>query len=232
MSFIAKDVIRLHGLKIGIDKEKVSMPILRSMLQGWYEAVELKLMKKVLTPGDRILEVGGGIGITAMKAADIIGAENIFSFELNPYLIEWSADNFKRNDLEIQVFQEALFPRCSLPEGQVDFHVHQNFWASSLAPRDGTVEVIQVPSACLEDKIAEHRANVLIVDIEGAEVHLFKDLDLKGIEKIVMEIHYRAAGRAETNAMIRSIEDRGFFLDYEMIDSGVLCFTRLSGDQA
>ncbi|WP_286829326.1 MULTISPECIES: FkbM family methyltransferase [Kordiimonas] len=231
MSFIAKDVIRLHGLKIGIDKDAVSMPILRSMLQGWYEAVELTLMKKVLTPGDRIVEVGGGIGITAMKAADIIGAENIFSFELNPYLIEWSADNFKRNGFEIQVFQQALFPRASLPDGLVDFHVHQNFWASSLAPREGTVETIKVPAACLEDKIAEHRANVLIVDIEGAEVHLFNGLDLTGIEKIVMEIHYRAAGRTETNAMIRSIEDRGFFLDYEMIDSGVLCFTRTADAQ-
>lgn len=226
MPFVAKDIIRLHGFKIGLDKDQVSLPILRSLLKGWYEGAEVQIIEKVVRPGDRIIEMGTGIGVTAMKAAKIVGAENVLSFELNPYLIAWARDNFKRNDIPVNIAQKALFARGAMPGETIDFHVHENFWASSLVERDGIRETIQVPTACLEDVIEAHKATMLVVDIEGAEVALFEKLDLTGITKIVMEIHYKTAGRQATNAMIRQIADQGFFLDYELITDGVLCFTR------
>ncbi|NVJ98540.1 MAG: FkbM family methyltransferase [Alphaproteobacteria bacterium] len=228
MSFIAKDIIRLHGFKVGLDKDAVSLPILRALLKGWYEGAEVGLIEKVLKPGDKVIELGTGIGITSMTAARIVGAKNVCTHELNPYLVAWAQDNFARNDLALTVMQEALLPRASMPEGYIDFHVHKDFWSSSLVKRDGIQETIQVPVVCLEDKIATFGANTLIIDIEGAEVSLFETLDLAGIEKIILEIHYKSAGRQPTNQMIGNIQAAGYFLDYELITDGVLCFTRQS----
>lgn len=225
-TYQAKDVIKLHGFDIGLDKDAVSLPILKQMLKGWYEDKELQIMAALLKNGDRMLEMGAATGITSMWAAKLIGAENIFPYELNPYLVDWAHDNFARNDLDIRVHQSALAANKQALATKIDFHIHEDFWASSLVKPEGPHETIQVTTASFEQAIADRQANVLLIDIEGGEVDLLMKADISGIEKIIMEIHYDAVGKIKTNAMIQHLTNQGFFLDLSLSAKSVVALYR------
>ena len=77
----------------------------------------------------------------------------------------------------------------------------------------GILKKVQVPVFCLEDEIETHRANFLICDIEGGEVDLLMQADLRSIKKIIVETHYWAAGQRETDEMIRKLILDGFSID-------------------
>jgi hypothetical protein len=72
---------------------------------------------------------------------------------------------------------------------------------------------ISVPALCLEDEIARRRCNVLMLDIEGGEVDLLCSADLTFVDKIIMETHYRKAGRTQINRMVRWLYLQGFVID-------------------
>ena len=65
-----------------------------------------------------------------------------------------------------------------------------------------TSGVAEVATQCLEDVIAAHKANVLVMDIEGLEVDILETARLDGIDKIIVEIHYDKVGRERTNKAI------------------------------
>jgi len=226
MSFTSQDIVKLHDFEIGLDRNAVPLPILRAILKGWYEGGEVNLIKIFIKPGDKVIELGAGIGITAMAVARIVGGENIFPYELNPYLIEWSGFNFVRNGFDIHARQVALLPRSQKREETVDFHIHKNFWGSSLLPREGTIETLAVPTYALEQSIEDHCANTLLIDIEGAETDLLMQADLSAIQKIIMEIHYGIAGRKKTDDMIRHLVVSGFSIDLHHSNGSVVALYR------
>ena len=226
MPFTPTDIISLHGYEIGLDRQALPLPILRAMIKGWYEAGEVKLIKGFIEPEDRVLELGSGIGITTMVTADIVGEDSIFPYELNPHLVGWANFNFDKNGKSIEVFSQALVPAAQKDVGVVDFHIHKNYWGSSLLKRPGTKEVIQVPVAALEDTVQHHDANCLLMDIEGAEVGLLMAADLTHIEKLIMEIHYGIAGREPTDEMICHLINSGFSIDLMLSGDGIVAMRR------
>lgn len=104
--------------------------------------------------------------------------------------------NFTHNALAgIKAFNAVLMNRTKWggPDENVDFYVSRDFWASRMAASiddEDIVEVVQVPTLCLEEAIAAHQANFLICDIEGGEVDLLLDADLSGLDTILIETHY------------------------------------------
>lgn len=226
-TFQAKDVIRLHGFDIGLDKDAVSLPILKQMLKGWYEDKELQIMAALLKQGDRMLEMGAATGITSMWAAKLIGADNVFPYELNPYLINWAHDNFARNGFDIKVEQLALMSDAQNTSEEMDFHIHQDFWASSLVKPDGPHETIKVNTGSFEQTVREKQINTLLIDIEGGEVDLLNKADLSGVEKIILEIHYDAVGKIASNEMIMHLIDQGFFLDLSLSAKSVVALYKM-----
>lgn len=226
MNFESQDIVKLHDFEIGLDRNAVSLPILRAILKGWYEGGEVKLIKTFVKPGDKVVELGAGIGITAMAVAKIVGSDNIFPYELNPYLIKWSDFNFARNGFEIHVRQVALLALSQKADETIDFHIHRNFWGSSLIHREGTVETLAVPTYALEQSIEDHDANTLLIDIEGAETDLLVHADLSSIQKIIMEIHYGIAGRKKTDDMIRHLVVNGFSIDLQISSGSVVALYR------
>lgn len=225
MKFEPVDVIPLHNYKIGIDKRFVSLKILRALIKGWYENTEIELIKSSIKPDDRIIELGSGIGITAMIASKIV-ADAVWPFELNPYLIDWSYDNFKRNGCNLKSNRIALLPANQITASSIDFYIREDFWGSSLSSSKPYIDIVSTPVVAVEEVIQEKKANTLIVDIEGAEVMFFNHTNLTGIKKIIMEVHYGVAGKSETNAMVMNLINQGFVLDLEKSGHQVLLLER------
>ncbi len=214
------DIVQVGGFDVFAPPVRYGKSVVRALRTGRYELHERQLVGDFVAHGDRVLEVGTAIGAVTMTAAAIAGAGNVLTFDANPQIVSDAQANFARNDLsEIASHVGVLANRRSalLAQSLVPFGIAKDFWASRLfadhREKDIT-ELVEVQTICLEDKIAEHQATVLICDIEGGETDLLTEADLTGIRTIVMETHTRRAGVDATNAMMRKlICQDGFNLD-------------------
>jgi FkbM family methyltransferase len=206
----------IDGLLLDAEDPRLS-PAMDALRRGAYEVREVRLARTLLRPGQRVIELGTGIGYVAMQAARVVGAENMFCYEANPDNAALARRHFEANGMAITLTHGVLAPRALLGQdapGHVTFYLSSSLVSSALKP-DGMrrPRPVEVPRLCLEEEIARHGATALIADIEGGEVELLGEADLAGIETILMETHYRKAGVRATNEMIARLVGQGFRLD-------------------
>ena len=211
-------IAHVGGFAVFVDAQRYAGPIADALNAGWYEGRERQLIRKLLTRGDRVIEVGTAVGVVSMTAAAIVGASEVLTFDANPDIVMDARANFLRNGLG-GIKSRLGVLRCREHVGGdeqfVDFHVMSEFWASRIARPDdraGILKTVKTPVFCLEDQIEAHQANVLICDIEGGETDLLLRADLTGINTIFMETHYAFVGEPATDAMIRNLIIDGFAL--------------------
>jgi FkbM family methyltransferase len=216
MNTIEVETATLGKHKVLIDRKNYDPKIVDGILRGTYEGGERHVVPKILKTGDRVIEVGGAIGTVSMAIADVVGPQNVVCFEANPKLIEDAKRNFALNGLSIRFENAVLQNRiCWAGEGSdVDFFIHKEYWASSLAKTPGTIGSVKVGTKCFETEARNFTANALVCDIEGGEIELLGSADLSGFNKILMEIHYWA-GREAINKMIRKLILDGFSIDFD-----------------
>ncbi|MGE0280420.1 MAG: FkbM family methyltransferase [Rhizobiaceae bacterium] len=221
-------VFNVHDLEIEVEDDQLSEPIQRGLTRGWYEVDEVGLIRHAVKPGDRVLDLGAGLGVTAMVAARIVGAEAVCAYEANPGLIDQLKRNLRRNDLDLEVQNVVLLPRAkAASQPSVRLNLGAEFWGSSvIAGGVSPAAVTEIPTQCLEDAITRHRANVLVMDIEGLEVEILETAGLDRIDKIIVEIHYDKVGRQRTNKAIFDLAKQGLEIDLHRAYRGVVLLTR------
>ena len=64
------------------------------------------------------------------------------------------------------------------------------------------------------------------MDIEGAEVECLPGADLTTVRAICVEVHPRIVGSSAVNAMIDSLRQQGFCVDYDVSGLGTLLLTK------
>jgi len=154
-------------------------------LGRWYELETQKLLKKVLHSGDEVVDVGANIGMFSLAARHHIGNEGtIYAFEPNPEVRRRLNRNIEINQISnITVYPVGL----GETEGQFVLYVpHVNTGEGSLScftdheyKRDKYWEV-PVDVKIGDDLLQEVNPRLIKVDVEGAEVGVFK-----GISKLI-----------------------------------------------
>jgi FkbM family methyltransferase len=205
----------LDGITVE-DPENLFTPAMRrAMARGHYERTERQAVSATLRPGDRVLELGGGCGVIGVAAARVTGPGNVVSVEANPALIDTIRHTHAVNGMEgIRVLNGA----ASAEAGSARFYLTRNFWSSSLL-FDGTpniVEEIEISEIDVNALVAEHRANVLIADIEGGEFSLFSRIDWSPIELVIVELHPGRGNLAEVGAVFTTLISAGLHPDLRL----------------
>lgn len=202
--------VNLHGVTVRVDHPAVAANA-KSFYKETYERAEIGLLRQTLRPGDRVVEIGAGVGLTAMVSARIVGPENVLAFEANPAVIEAARENAALNDMAIEFRNQILVSGPDAP-ASVPFHVNENFISSTaIAGREGASREIEIPAAPLETLIAEWRPTVLSLDIEGFETELLGKLeDFGPVRSIVMELHDHVVGQAAADALLAHLAAKGF----------------------
>lgn len=201
------DVITIEGLKITTNLGDVTKTIRKALYRETYEAPERRLLKEIVAPGDRVLEVGAGVGLVSLTCARICGAENVLSYEPNPGMRPIIEKNFALNGMTPNLRSKAL----TTSPGTVDFYFAENIYSSSLYDR-GLGEKTPVPCDAISDVFAEFKPNVIVMDIEGAEVDLLPSCDLSAIDKIIVEMHAHVVGAEKVQDLVSYLEGQGFSL--------------------
>ncbi|HCF1761186.1 FkbM family methyltransferase [Pseudomonas chengduensis] len=196
------------GLKIAVDRH-FSPRMLYYFLIGDYEQGDLELIRKHVQTGDRALELGGGIGVTGSLLGQVTG-QRVTVCEPNPTLEPLIRRTFSANGQQLRLIQAAAVKE-SEGDGRTTLNVAPGYWWSSLLSVHGATS-LQVQSIRLSRLLELTEANVLLVDIEGYEQHLFEGCDLARVDTLIIEIHAPSLGAPNSSALLTELIRREFDL--------------------
>jgi FkbM family methyltransferase len=212
------------GFDLALPAGAISGAMLEPLLSGRYEAAERAAVLADLRPGDRVLELGAGIGVIALELARAMPGLPVLCLEANPALEAVIAANFAANGCKAQLIG-AL---AALEDGTAEFNLASDFWASSVHELPGTqTQRLSRPSVDVNRLIAEFRPTLLVMDIEGAETGLLPHLALDGLRRLVIEFHPDLCPPATISATLAHLLAQGFTLDLGQGSRQVLVFDRI-----
>lgn len=203
-----RKVTTLDGLRLVCDPDLVHRDVAKSIIKGSYEAPERVLVRAALRPGDKVVEVGTGVGVVSLLCNHLAGSGNVTSFEANPALEPIIQKNFALNGMVPRL--RLLAVTVTVDGAPISFFRNENVVSSSIFDRGLEAQKVTVESVPIDQALAENKATVLVMDVEGAEIDLLRAADLSGLREIIVETHPHIVGEAATQAMIDDICARGF----------------------
>ena len=216
----------IGGVELTLDPEAMSPEMINVIRSGYYEQGEAQELPRIIQPGERIVELGAGIGYIAITALRTGNVASLTSYEANPRLIPLIRRNAALNDVAFEVHNAVVDPRED--GGTVPFYIRQDFWSSSLSPGPWPfVEEVAVPRVAFPRMLDRYRPSMLIVDIEGGEEFLFRDVPLTGVRKVYMELHQRVIGRIGMKNVFDFMAARDFHYDQWHSSGSVVLFSHV-----
>ncbi len=216
------------GVRIPLDETIFSETLLEAILTGKYEKKEAAELNKIIEPGERILEIGGGIGFMSALSARHPNTEKVQVFEANPNLIPFIQRVHALNAVDKVEVINAVLMNTPVSD-MAEFYLRENFWASSLSPKPfGYKSVVTVPVKSFSAQVDQFRPTMIVCDIEGGEHDLFLNANLAGIKKVYVEIHQRVLGRSGIKSLFDAFSARNFHYDQWHSSGSVILFSHIS----
>lgn len=220
-------MLEVHGINVPITSDEVSPVIWQALTSGSYEAKEARSIFKAVKPGDRVLELGSGIGIITSIIAKISDV-TVWAFEANPSTAALARRVIDANGLDNVVLSQGILTAgepCSFR-----FYVRRDLWMSSMDENQGPYEhVIELSSANIDEFITRYSINVLVMDIEGAECDLLQKADLTGVERIFLELHDHLYGLAGIRDITQALAGKGYAYDPRGSQGACVLFAKDDG---
>jgi FkbM family methyltransferase len=210
----------VEGIYLPVTRD-IGFSTLRWIVSNQYEAGEITIIKNTLEDGDRVLEIGTGLGFVAAFCCRKTGSQNVYTFEANPANIAIADKVFLKNLVNPNRYNALL----AAENGEVEFPVNlQNRLASSLS--DSQANMITVNAVRLNDFVASVKPNFLIMDIEGGEYDIIKIIHFQSIRKIQFELHPVMLGEQKCVEIFKILEQAGFEKDKTLSDDRNFFFQR------
>ncbi|HHV66824.1 FkbM family methyltransferase [Brucella intermedia] len=207
----AQELLKVHGINVPITSDEVSPVIWQALTSGSYEAKEARSIFKAVKPGDRVLELGSGIGIITSIIARIADV-SVWAFEANPTTAALARRVIDANGLSNVVLSQGILTAGE--PSSFRFYVRRDLWMSSMDENQGPYEhAIELSSTNIDEFITRHAINVLVMDIEGAERDLLQNADLTGVKRIFLELHDHLYGLAGIRDMTQALASKGYAYD-------------------
>lgn len=190
--FPGKLHVEFRGLSIPVGRSGIDKTILSLLVRDAYELPEIDGLRRTIRPGDRVLEVGAGLGIVTALAARAAGPSGrVLSFEANPELIPATRDFLALHGHETVELRHAVLVPQDTTDDSCEFYVTDLFSSSSLLPPkyNGDTGSITVPAERVADVFADFQPDILICDIEGGEAVLLPALPASSLRAVVVELH-------------------------------------------
>jgi FkbM family methyltransferase len=220
-------MVELNGVKIPILPDVFSPTIIAALERGSYEQAEARALPKILREGERVLEIGAGIGYLSTIMARDHRSSAVRVYEANPLLLPIIAEVHRLNDVaDVDVRHGVLNSRAA--DGTSTFYVRGDFWGSSLQKEPwGYDYTIEVPNISFAEEIASYRPTLIVCDIEGGELDLFRTARLDTVQQVYMEVHQAVIGRRGMRALFDAMSANNLHYDQHHSCGAILLFSRV-----
>jgi len=222
----AEEPLEYHGLSVPVSQAHMPLPILMQIVDDAYEKPELLAAEGMIKDGDRVVELGTGLGIVSGLISRMATGVSIRSFEANPTLLPHIADLHQRNDIDTVSVTHAMLE----PDPQADtrtFHTHQYFSEGSIYQTEMSGDAIDIPVMDLNKVIADFQPTMLVCDIEGAEEIVIPNCDMSTLRAIVLEVHPKVMSRAGMKNIYDACLGAGLYPRVELSTEQVVAFERI-----
>jgi FkbM family methyltransferase len=199
-------VYRVDGCRFEIPVHLTDRNYRSAFVFGEYEAGERKLIRKYLRADDRVIELGGCIGVlSCLVNSRLTLRTQHLVVEANPALIPLLKRHRELNRAGFEIETCAVST-----EPEVTFSVHRLMTHSSIFAQ-GDTRQITVQGRSLPDLHESHGPfNVLLIDIEGSELEILRASSklLREYRLVIIELHKEqlgAEGLEECRRILRSV---------------------------
>lgn len=214
--------VTLDGLRLIAYRQDIPKHVSQFLVRGDYEFPERRAVAKLLQEDDRVLEIGSCVGVVALTAATVVGAENVMSFEPNPAAAKVARDNFALNALPVELANAAV----GVEDGTLDLRVALGSWLGASGRRQFEGRTIATPMRSIAKVVAEFRPTVLVMDTEGMEEELLPACPLSGLRAVVVEVHPDVIGDDGVARIGRHLREQGFALADALSSGDTQTWTR------
>jgi FkbM family methyltransferase len=183
-----KDTIEVQGSKMYVNINDVS-PAMRTTLQTYasnliHEKTTTDLFKKVVKPGNVVVDLGANIGYFTLLASKLVGSNGkVFAFEPEPKNYSYLSKNIEINNYnQTNAFQKAVSDKngktqlyvCLYDTGHHTINEYSGIEAYSRG-RHTEKQAVDIETVSLDSFLngkTDH-VDVMKVDVEGAEALAF-----------------------------------------------------------
>lgn len=202
------EVIESQGVRVPFVPAIITPRIERPLRNGRYEARECQHVRGLLQRGDRVLELGTGLGVVSASIAATGKTSQITTIEANPELLPLIHETHRLSGSSGIELRNGVVTANMVPDCQ--FYLRSHFWASSTNPDSRPFQrAVTVPALNIGALIAELDPTVLIIDIEGGELGLLDAVDLSGVRAVVIEMHPKLYGEPGVQAITDVLVTKG-----------------------
>lgn len=196
--------IKSRALKFPKDGTYLTGKVRGLLRSGAYEQDLSAAALKATREGDRVLDLGCGLGFVSGMIAKRRNVEAIHGYDGNARLLTYADAMLATNGISNVTLTHGVLGKR---KSSVPFHVRTPFAASSLVPIEGegaeetTVDMLNVKTV-----MNAHEPTVVICDIEGGEADLLDAMPLKGVRQVVVKLHPTHIGHAGMRSVFKAME--------------------------
>ncbi len=183
---------RVDGCTFSIPKDVTTRQYRSCFLSDSYEREERELIRRFLVPEDRVIELGGCLGIVSCVTNKLLADKSLHVVvEANPFCIP---SLYRNKEINKAGF---LIEHCAVGQGrEVTFYLHPIYIVGGSSQRS-TNRPFRLPAKSLR-QLEEERGpfSALVIDIEGSEREVFSESTdlLKRYRLVIVELHEWAIG--------------------------------------
>jgi FkbM family methyltransferase len=218
--------LEVAGVVIPADPRVITPAIRRAMREGRFETEESSQIPEIVRPGDRVLEIGAGIGFISTLLARERRVSRVIAVEANPALLGYMSRLHACN--RVRKVRRVNAVLTNEPVASVTFYVRRDFWMGSLMPDPNPyVHTVEVPTLNLDALLRNEGIDLIVCDVEGSEATLFERADLSGVDRIFLELHDHLTGLSGVSRLFATLAGQGFVYDPRHSVGSVVLFRRL-----
>ncbi len=177
--YTPEEYLESSGVVIPPDPSVITPAIRAAILEGRFETAEARQIPLIVEPGDRVLEIGAGIGFISTLLSRERRVASVLAVEANPNLLDYMERLHATNRVR-KVRRLNAVLTCEAGADRATFYLRQDFWMGSLMagpnPYVGTVEV---PTRDLDALLVSEAISLIVCDVEGAEAFLFENAECR-----------------------------------------------------
>ncbi len=222
----------VQGVQLGLLDVLLTPALIKAFQTGKYENLEARQLPRFLREGERVLELGGGVGFISTLASKAARLEACTVVEANPDLISVIETTHLENGVIASVRNAAALSKRGRgalsvsASNEAAFYRRTKFWGSSLGATPENKSVASVPVLDFQSLVGETKPTFIIADIEGGERDLFVDIDPEGVRHVFLEVHKSVIGLKGIADVAAALGCQVLYYDLEFSVGAVIMFSR------